>query len=449
MEECELGEIEKGLKLQREGRLRDAEVAYRAALKLNPTNADALHLLGTLAFQVGKYEIAVQFIQRALKLSPTTAHFYNNCGPALRALGRFEEAVDSYRKAIELQPSLSQVWYNLGKCYSEAGQPERALKAYNRQLELGGDQASTRWNRSLANLALGNFQDGWRDYELRWQATPAAASRRNFTIPAWTGEPLNGKALFIYAEQGLGDTIQFIRYAPLVVERGGRVIVECQPELVRLIQSMPSIEKVIPQGSPTPSCDYHIAMMSLPLAFQTRLETIPSHTPYLFVEDQESLIWKQRLGSEKPKRNIGLVWAGGQKHPGDARRSLNLDQLAPLAQISGIHWISLQKGEPANQALESVFSLSDWTTDLDDMRSTASLIMTLDGVVTVDTAVAHLAGALGKPAWLLLPFVSDFRWLLNREDSPWYPNMRIVRQPLLGDWEGAIKKLYSILNDRV
>jgi tetratricopeptide (TPR) repeat protein len=247
MEECELAEIEKGIKLQREGRLRDAEVAYRAALKLNPTNANALHLLGTLAFQVGKYEIAVQLIQRALKLSPTSAHFYNNCGPALRALGRFEEAVDSYRKAIELQPSLPHVWYNLGKCYSEAGQTERALKAYNRQLELGGDQASTRWNRSLANLALGNFQDGWRDYELRWQATPAAASRRNFTIPAWTGEPLNGKTLFIYAEQGLGDTIQFIRYAPLVVERGGRVVVECQPELVRLIQSMPSIEKVIPK----------------------------------------------------------------------------------------------------------------------------------------------------------------------------------------------------------
>ena len=447
MEECELAEIEKGLKLQREGLLRDAEVTYRGALKLNPSNADALHLLGTIAFQVGKHELAVRLIKRAIELNPNNSHFYNNCGPALRALGRFEEAIKCYQKTISLQPNHPAAWYNLGKCYGEAGQPERALEAYNRQLELGGDQAGTRWNRSLANLALGNFQDGWRDYELRWQATPAAVGRRNFTIPDWTGEPLNGKTLFIYAEQGLGDTIQFVRYAPLIVERGGRVIVECQPELVRLIQSMPSIEKVIPQGSPTPSCAYQIAMMSLPLAFKTRLETIPSHTPYLFPEDQESSIWRKRLGSEKAKRNIGLVWAGGRKHPGDARRSLNLDQLSPVAQIPGIHWISLQKGEPANQASGSVFSLSDWTSDLDDMHSTAALMMALDGVVTVDTAVAHLAGALGKPVWLLLPFVSDFRWLLNCEDSPWYPNMRIVRQPVLGDWDGAVKKLYSILND--
>jgi hypothetical protein len=449
MEAFELNKIAKGLKLQQEGHLREAEVAYRDALKLNPSNADALHLLGTLAFQVGKYEIAVQFIQRALKISPTSAHFYNNCGPALRALGRFEEAINCYRKAMELQPSLPQVWYNLGKCYGEAGEILNALDAYNRQLELGGDQASTRWNRSLINLVLGNYQDGWRDYELRWQATPAAVGRRNFAIPAWTGEPLRGKTLFIYAEQGLGDTIQFIRYAPLVVERGGRVIVECQPELVRLIQSMPSIEKVILQGSPMPPCDFQIAMMSLPLAFQTRLETIPSNTPYLFPDNQETLVWKQRLGFDKAKRNIGLVWAGGRKHPGDARRSLNLEQLAPLAQISGIHWISLQKGEPANQASASSLSLSDWTAELDDMNSTASLIMALDGVVAVDTAVAHLAGALGKPAWLLLPFVSDFRWLLNRQDSPWYPNMRIVRQSVLGDWAGAIKKLDSILKDGV
>lgn len=225
------------------------------------------------------------------------------------------------------------------------------------------------------------------------------------------------------------------------------MVVECQPELVRLIQSMPSIEKVIPRGSPVPSCDFHIAMMSLPLAFQTRLETIPSQTPYLFAEQNESLKWQQCVACHSGRRKIGLVWAGGRKHPGDVRRSLNLDQLAPLAQIPGIHWISLQKGEPANQASGSVFSLSDWTSDLVDMSSTAALIMTLDGVVTVDTAVAHLAGALGKPAWLLLPFVSDFRWLLNREDSPWYPTMRIVRQPVLGDWDGAVKKLYSILND--
>jgi len=449
MEASELAEIEKGLKLQQEGRLRDAEVSYRAALKVNPNNANALHLIGTLAFQVGKYEIAVQLIQKALKISPTSAHFYNNCGPALRALGRFEEAIDCYRKAMELQPSLPQVWYNLGKCYGEAGQPLNALDAYNRQLELDGGHPSARWNRSLVNLALGNFQDGWRDYELRWQATPAAVGRRKFTIPAWTGEPLNGKTLFIYAEQGLGDTIQFIRYAPLVVERGACVIVECQPELVRLIQSMPSIEKVIPQGSPTPSCDYQIAMMSLPLAFQTRLETIPSNTPYLFAEQNESLKWQQRVACQSGRRKFGLVWAGGQQHPRDSRRSLKLQQLAPLAQFEQIDWISLQKGEAASQVAESSFSLKDWTCELDDMSSTASLIMALDGVVAVDTAVAHLAGALGKPVWLLLPYVSDFRWLLGREDTPWYPHMKLVRQPASGDWDGTINKLCALLKDWV
>ncbi len=437
--------IQRGLKLQQSGRLREAESAYRGALKADPDNADALHLLGTIAYQAGKPDAAVALIQRAIQINPRNANYHNNCGPAFRTLNQYEQAIASYRAALALAPDHPQAWYNLGKTYFDSRKPAEALAAYTKQLDLNPDHSSARWNRSLANLLLGNLPEGWREYELRWTATVAAASKRNFTAPQWAGEPLDGKTLFIHAEQGLGDTIQFCRYAALAEDRGACVIVECQPELLGLLGSISQISSLVRPGEPLPEFDFQIPMMSLPMAFETSLKNIPSSAPYLHADPARVLAWKSRLEKLGSPWNVGLVWAGGEKHPSNEKRSMYLSQFAPLSELLGISWISLQKGPPSEQLKQAPFSILDWTSDLHDFADTAALIGALDAVVTVDTAVAHLAGALGKPVWILLPFLPDFRWLLDRGDSPWYPTARLIRQSALGDWAGSIQRLVSTL----
>jgi hypothetical protein len=428
--------LAEGLAAQKSGRLRRAEECYRAILKENPAHADALHLLGTIAFQAGKPADAVTLIRRAISLNPADPHYHNNCGPALRVLDRFNEAAASYRECLRLAPDHPEAWYNLGKTFAEAARPAEALDAYNRQLALNPQHLSARWNRSLALLQMGNYRYGWREYEIRWEATPF--KRRAFPQPPWRGEPLDSKTLLIHAEQGLGDTIQMLRYAPLAAERGARVILECQPELAALARTVQGLAAVIPRGNPLPDFDFEIPAMSLPLAFQTTLETIPNKIPYLRADPDQSSFWKARLENIPARRKIGLVWAGGEKHPANSKRSMSPQLLAPLAAIPDTVWISLQKGQPAAPFL---FPLHDWTSELHDFAHTAALVRNLDAVITVDTAVAHLAGALGKPVWILLPFSPDFRWLMERTDSPWYPTARLLRQTSPSDWKGTVDHL--------
>jgi tetratricopeptide (TPR) repeat protein len=443
--------LQEGIRLQQTGHLKEAEGIYKKILKDNPKDFDAIHLLGTLAYQVGKYELAINLIKQAIHLNPHNANFYNNCGPSLRCQGRYTEAIACYKKTLELSPKHPEAYYNLGKTYAEAGEPEKAIEAYDRQLGMYPEHLSARWNRCLANLLLGNFVEGWRDYEIRWEATPASLSKRKFSIPQWKGESLAGKKLFIYAEQGLGDTIQFIRYASLAAERGAYVYVQCQKELVRLIELVPGIQKVITENQEMPVSDFQIPMMSLPFAFKTQIETIPQKFPYISVDTEEAMHWQTRLQNSpshdqsSTKMNVGIVWAGGPKHPNDAQRSLHIKQLAPLAEIEGVRWISLQKGEPSGQILDAPFPILDWTSELHDFKNTAALISELDAVIAVDTSVAHLAGALNKPVWLLLTYVPDFRWLMRRNDSPWYPNTRLFRQKSHRDWNSAIQDLASYL----
>ncbi len=428
--------LAEGLAAQKSGRLRRAEECYRAVLKQNPAHPDALHLLGTIAFQAGKPADAVLLIRRAIALNPADPHYHNNCGPALRVLERFEEAAACYRECLRLAPDHPEAWYNLGKTFAEAAQPAEALEAYNRQLALHPGHLSARWNRSLALLQLGNYSEGWRDYEIRWEATPF--KRRAFPQPPWRGESLASKTLLIHAEQGLGDTIQMLRYAPLAAGLGARVILECQPELAALARTVQGIDAVITRGNPLPDFDVEIPAMSLPRAFQTTLETIPNKTPYLRADPHLSSLWQARLEQLPARRKVGLVWAGGEKHPANSKRSMAPQHLAPLAAIPDTAWISLQKGPPA--ALLP-FPLHDWTSELQDFSDTAALVQNLDAVITVDTAVAHLAGALGKPVWILLPFSPDFRWLMDRTDSPWYPTARLLRQTSPGDWKGVVERL--------
>jgi tetratricopeptide (TPR) repeat protein len=435
--------LEAGILAQKNGKLREAEEIYRSVLRENPDHSDALHLLGTIAFRAGKPSDAVALIRRAIAINPSNPNYFNNCGPPLRMLGRYEEAAASYRECLRLDPCHTEAWYNLGKTFSDAGRPAEAVTAYNRQLELHPNHLSTQWNRSLANLLLGNFQDGWREYEMRWEATPF--KRRQFPHPAWSGEDLDGKTLLIHAEQGLGDTIQMLRYATLAADRGARVVVECQPELICLAASTPGVTAVIARGEALPAFDFEIPTMSLPLAFGTTLETIPNKIPYLHAEAERISKWKTRLEKLPPTRKLGLVWAGGEKNPNNAKRSISLSDFNPLAKIPGIEWISLQKGPAAAQSGSAAFSIHDWTNELHDFADTAALVECLDGVVTVDTAVAHLAGALGKPVWILIPMAPDFRWLMDRADSPWYPTARLIRQRTHGAWSDAVENLATEL----
>ena len=435
--------LEAGILAQKNGKLRQAEEAYRSVLQENPEHPDALHLLGTIAFRAGKASDAVALIRRAIAITPSNPNYFNNCGPPLRMLGRFEEAAASYRECLRLDPCHPEAWYNLGKTFSDAGRPAEAVTAYNRQLELHPNHLSTQWNRSLANLLLGNFQDGWREYEMRWEATPF--KRRQFPHPAWSGEDLDGKTLLIHAEQGLGDTIQMLRYATLAADRGARVVVECQPELICLAASTPGVTAVIARGEALPAFDFEIPTMSLPLAFGTILETIPNKIPYIHAEAERISKWKTRLEKLPPTRKLGLVWAGGEKNPNNAKRSISLSDFNPLSKIPGIEWISLQKGPAAAQSGSAAFSIHDWTNELHDFADTAALVECLDGVVTVDTAVAHLAGALGKPVWILIPMAPDFRWLMDRADSPWYPTARLIRQRTHGAWSDAVENLATEL----
>jgi len=435
--------LSQGVEWQRKGTLRQAEEIYRSILRQKPDHPDALHLLGTIAFRAGKHTDAVALIRRAIAINPPNPNYFNNCGPPLRMLGRFEEAADCYRECLQLDPHHPEAWYNLGKTFSDAGRPADAITAYTRQLELHPNHLSAQWNRSLTNLLLGDFQEGWREYEIRWEATPF--KRRQFPHPAWHGEDLAGKTLLIHAEQGLGDTLQMLRYSPLAADRGARVIVECQAELTRLAASAPGVTQVLARGEDLPAFDFEIPTMSLPMAFGTTLETIPNQTPYLRAEAEWISKWRAHLEKLPPARKLGLVWAGGEKNPNNTKRSMAFSDFTALAKIPDTAWISLQKGPAAAQAASAAFPIHDWTNELHDFADTAALVECLDGIVTVDTAVAHLAGALGKPVWILIPMAPDFRWLMDRTDSPWYPTARLIRQHTHGSWSGAVENLVAEL----
>jgi len=307
------------------------------------------------------------------------------------------------------------------------------------------------WNLALALLVQGHFPEGWEEYEWRWKTKGLLSPRQLLPQPLWDGRPLAGRAILLHAEQGLGDTIQFIRYLPLVAQRGGRVIVECQPELQRLVQAMTPDIPVLARGQPLPDFAFQCPLLSLPKALGTTLATIPATVPYLHADAQNVQMWRDRLAGHGSALKVGLIWAGNPHHKNDRNRSVKLASLAPLAQVPGVQFYSLQKGAAAAQAKTPPpgMDLIDRTDDLQDFADTAAMIANLDLVIAVDTSVVHLAGALAKPVWTLLPYCPDWRWLLKRQDSPWYPTMRLFRQPEIGDWDSVIQQLAAALANRL
>jgi len=302
---------------------------------------------------------------------------------------------------------------------------------------------------SLALLLTGNFREGWREYEWRWETKYLISSRRTFPQRLWDGSDIKGLTILLHAEQGFGDTIQFIRYAPLVARRGAKIIFECPKELISLLRSVEGIEEVIVRGETLPEFNLHCPLLSLPLAFDTTLETIPAMIPYITNDPTYTEKWKNKIDWADSRFRIGLAWAGNPGFKQNRYRNCELENFLPLTQLPRVIFYSLQKGEEAKEAKHPPggMKIIDLTEDIHDFSDTAAFIENIDLVISIDTAVTHLAGAMGRPVWTLLPFSPEWRWMLNREDSPWYPTMRLFRQSSHGDWESVISLVEKNLSE--
>ena len=445
----------------------DFEGMLRQALAGQPDPGETLNRLGMAAFGAGLGEAAADFFRRAVAVAPGVAEYASNLGTVLRALGRVDAAVGSYRAALAIRPDLAAIHSNLGSSLAAAGDPDGAIEslrsaiqldpalfeahsnlgnvlvdagrvdeaviAYRAAVAVAPDHAEVQWNLGMALLLGGDFGPGWQGFDWRLRC----GVRRQFGVPAWDGEALADRTILLHAEQGFGDTLQFIRYAAPVAARGGRVVVECQPELIGLLRQLPHVAEWVPQGQPLPAVDLHCPLLSLPGLFGTTSGTVPPVAGPL-QPPRGADLWRRRLGPTDTRRRVGLVWAGHPGHANDRNRSIPIAALEPLAATANaVRFVSLQKGAAAPLPLEAF----DAGSLLHDFADTAAVIAHLDLVVTVDTAVAHLAGSMGKPTWVLLPFAADWRWLLGRSDSPWYPAVRLFRQSEPGGWAGVVARV--------
>jgi tetratricopeptide (TPR) repeat protein len=432
---------QRGVALDALGRADEALASFDRALAIDPDLDAALVDRGLTLRGLERDEEALASFERAVAIRPDNAEAWNNRGNTLLALDRTEEAIASYDRALAVRSDFVAVLRNRGNAWHRLNRPHEAIASYERAAALAPDDPQTHWYEGFARLSAGEYEIGWEKLEWRWKEESFAPSRRGFAQPAWQGEPLTGRTILLHAEQGIGDTIHFVRYAPLVAQRGARVLLEVQASLKSLLAGLPGVERTLSPGEPLPEADFHQALMSLPRAFGTTPESIPAEVPYLSVPPGRAAHWSHRLGSAGRPR-IGLVWSGHPDLVGDRRRSLPLQALLPLLSLPGFEWVSLQKEvRPADQALLSESGIRHFGDELVDFSDTAALASLVDLVVSVDTAVAHLAGALGLPVWILLPFSPDWRWMFEREDSPWYPTARLFRQPRAGDWTEVLRRV--------
>ena len=444
--------------LRRLRRLQDALEGYDRALTLKSDYAEAHSNRGSALHDLHCYEEALASYDRALALRPDFAEALSNRGNALQELRRFDEAVATYDRAILVQHTLAEAHSNRGNALRELNRLDEALASFDRAAALRPDLAEAHYNASICLLLTGDLRRGWQKHEWRWHTEQLGTERRQFAQPQWAGSgEIGGSTILLHAEQGFGDTLQFCRYVPLVAARAGRVILEVQKPLVSLMGTLAGGAQIVARGEALPGFDVHCPLLSLPFAFGTQLDTIPADTPYLAAVAAKTTAWRRRLGA-RDKPRIGLVWAGDPRkqlpnaHRIDRQRSIEFDSMAPLLEVPGCEFYSLQKGEQAtsqlrNSPLRNV--VIDWTDDLQDFSDTAALIDNLDLVIAVDTSVAHLAGALGKPFWLINRYNTCWRWLLDREDSPWYPTARLFRQDDTRSFEPVIARVAAALLDYV
>jgi tetratricopeptide (TPR) repeat protein len=434
-----------GNTLKSQGHPEDAIAAYRRALVIRPNYTDAWCNLGHALLLQGLPAEAEKAYSRALALAPNHPEALNNRGQALRELGRLDEALEACTKAISVKPGYAGALANLGNALVALNRLDAASKAYQEALRLMPDSAEIAYNACLVHLVQGEMASAWDGYELRWRL----GNLRHRPVqnrPAWDGaEPLAGRSIVVYAEQGLGDTLQFARYIPLLADRGATVRVVVQKSLKSLVESVRGAVSVTTSEQSWPQCDLHCPLLSLPRAFGTTLATVPAAAPYIAATRDRREAAREWLASVASPR-VGVVWAGNPSHPNDRNRSLPMAALAPVLAASLPRWVSLQK-ELRPGELEALHAAGgvDLSGHLGDFDDTAGVLALLDLVITVDTSVAHLAGAMGIPTWILLPFAPDWRWLLDRDDSPWYPTARLFRQTEPGSWDGALARVAAEL----
>ena len=425
---------------QLEGRLDQAITGYEQVLRLDPDHFEALNNLGVALHSQGQIENALRCLRRALELKPDYADAHSNRGNALQEQGHLDSAEASYVQALQLKPAHFDALNNLGNTLRAQGKVSESVAAYERALQVKPDNPQVRMSRALCWLQMGDFERGWPEYE--WRLKCKEFSIPAFRQPLWDGSPLEGRPILLYADHGLGDSIQFIRYAPLVKARGGRVIVACQQPLARIMATCPGVDQVVAEGSLLPEFAVYSPLMSLPGILGTSLASVPAEVPYLSADTALVENWHRELEQSGGFR-IGIAWQGNPQYRRDHQRSYRLVQLEPLARVAGVRLFSLQKGFGTEQIdeLDGRFAVRDLGSRFCDFMDSAAVMRNLDLVITLDSALAHLAGAVSVPIWVAIPVAADWRWLTEREDSPWYPTMRLFRQKRWGDWDEVFERM--------
>jgi tetratricopeptide (TPR) repeat protein/cellulose synthase/poly-beta-1,6-N-acetylglucosamine synthase-like glycosyltransferase/serine acetyltransferase len=439
-----------GYALKQQGKIDEAIQIYEKAVAMQPDYADAYCNLGNAYKEKGELERAVGCYEKALAVNPADEDSLYNLGNIFRELGKFDEAIESYRKAVKIKKDHLDARNNLCVVLKEKGSLGEAEKCCRKLIKMAPDYPDARWNLALIQLLSGRFEEGWKGYEWRWKKPDFAEAQRGFPQPLWTGSNIDGKTILIHAEQGYGDVIQFIRYAPMIAERGTRVMVECQHGLKSLIATVEGVSKVFARGEALPDFDVHCPILSLPGAFATTLETIPATIPYIAADLSVFNRWREKIQADSTANlKVGIAWAGSPGHKNDKNRSCPFDRLLPLFSLKNVTFYSLQinDGGHSPTAGTDMDNLVDHTGEIHDFLDTAGFIQNLDLVLSVDTAVAHLAGALGKEVWVLLPFAPDWRWMREIKDSPWYPTMKLFRQDRFGNWQGVIEQVRNELEN--
>jgi tetratricopeptide (TPR) repeat protein len=422
------------------GRAQEALACFDAVLMRDPRHGGALIGRGSALASLGRPDQALAAFDAALAVMPGHPGALYNRGNALFDLGRYAEAIAAFDRALAAAPNHAQAWNNRGRALQALDRHADAVASFARAIEQQRDYADAHTNRALSLLTLGDLQRGFAEYEWRWQRTGMRDTRRSYGKPLWLGEyPLPRKTILLTAEQGLGDTIQFARYVPLLVKSGARVVLEAPPELKPLLENLDGVASCHARGDQLPAYDVHCPLGSLPLALKTEPATIPADIPYLRADGARIAKWRQRLDAPPGKR-VALAWAGNVGHANDRNRSIELKLLEPLLALEGVSFLSIQRELRGDDAavLARHANVSNHGGELSDMADTAALLTLADLTISVDTSVVHLAGALGRPVWVLLPFAPDWRWTLNGEMSPWYPQARLFRQPVLGDWPSVV-----------
>lgn len=428
-------------------RFEEAIASYDRALETDPDNAGILNNRGNTFLELKRFEEALESYDRALAIRPDHIEALNNRGCALKELGQIEEALASYERALAVRPDFADAFNNRGNALLELGQTGEALASYDRSVDLNAQNAEYRFNRSLLLLLLGSFDEGWREYE--WRRRRKISVERTFNVPEWEGEPVSGKRLLLYSEQGFGDTIQFARFARCVTNLGAQVILEVQAPLGGLLRRLDGEAIIVRRGEPLPEFDLRLPLVSVPFVLGLVPQRLPAEAPYLSADPVRVDLWSSRLPTRGLR--VGIAWQGNPSLSTDKGRSIPLKAFAPLARISGVTLISLQKNTgveqladlPPGMAVETLGA--DLDAGPDAFVDTAAVMMNLDLIVSCDTAVAHLAGALGRPVWVLLRKAPDWRWMLDREDTPWYPTARLFRQIGPGDWDDVLNKVAAEL----